>query len=293
MENIKTERSVCELLLSYIIFGTIGLFVRFIPLPSSAIATFRGIAGAVVIFLFLLMQKKVPNFKAIKQNGLLLLISGTAIGFNWILLFEAYRYTTVATATLCYYMAPVFVIIASFVFLRESFSVLKAVCVAFSLIGMILQSGVLKTGFQGSLGIVFGLSAAILYAVGIICNKLMKDIEGTDRALIQLLIAGLSVLPYVLLTEEVQNFTTDTRGAVLLIIIGVVHTGFAYVINLGAIGRLPAQTAAALSYTDPVVAIALSALILNEIPDIFGIIGGILILGSTLIASLQGNPIKK
>lgn len=292
MEKNKNSVYTLQLLLSYVIFGSVGLFVRFIPLSSAVIAAFRGLTGALFILIFLLCRRKRPDSAAIKANLLLLLISGTAIGFNWILLFEAYRYTTVATATLCYYMASVFVVLASPFLLKEKFSLKKAVCVAVALVGMIFVSGVFKTGFSGYKGILFGLGAALLYAAGILCNKLMGEIAGADRALIQLFTAGLVVVPYMLAAEDVTVFSIDVTGAVLLFIVGIVHTGFAYVINLGAIGKLPAQTVAVFSYTDPIVAIILSAVILGEIPDIYGIIGAVLILGSTAVSSLSEQTKK-
>lgn len=100
-----------------VIFGTIGIFVRYIPLPSSFIAVMRGFVGALFVLLFLFLKKSSPDKKAISKNLRMLVLSDAFIGINWILLFEAYHYTTVATATLCYYMQPIFVILP----LRPSF----------------------------------------------------------------------------------------------------------------------------------------------------------------------------
>lgn len=58
-----------------------------------------------------------------------LLISGGMIGFNWMLLFEAYRYTTIAVATLCYYMAPVLLIAFSPLLFKEKLTGRQIVCV--------------------------------------------------------------------------------------------------------------------------------------------------------------------
>jgi branched-chain amino acid aminotransferase len=77
------------------------------------IALIRGVVGTLFLLIFSRLRKTPVSKEAIRKNLRMLIISGVAIGFNWILLFEAYRYTTVATATLCYYLAPVFIIIAS------------------------------------------------------------------------------------------------------------------------------------------------------------------------------------
>ena len=95
------------------IFGTVGIFVHYIPLPSATIAFCRGLLGVAFLLLFLLLTGKKLSLPDIKKHVWLLCLSGAAIGANWILLFESYRYTTVATATVCYYFAPLFLLLAS------------------------------------------------------------------------------------------------------------------------------------------------------------------------------------
>ena len=274
------------LLLSYFIFGSIGLFVKFVPLPSAVIAAFRGICGASFIFIFMLIAKKRISTAELRSNFLWLALSGLAIGFNWIFLFEAYRYTSIATATLCYYMAPVFVSVAAPFILKERLTLKNIASIIVALIGMGLVSG---ASFNGGeiLGVLLGLSAALLYSFAIICNKKMGEIAPETRALSQLLIAGITVLPYTLLTLDTASLTINTQGIILLIIIGVVHTGVAYVLNLGSVARVPAGTVAVLSYTDPVVAIILEAIVFMKLPDITVIIGAVLILGATAAASIE------
>ena len=275
------------LLISYIIFGTIGLFVKFIPLPSAVIAAFRGICGALFIYIYMLITKKRIESREIKSNALILAFSGLAIGFNWIFLFEAYRYTSIATATLCYYMAPVFVMIAAPFVLKEKIRLKNIVCIIIAVIGMVLVSGASFGDKRELLGVLLGLAAATLYAFVIICNKKMGDIASETRALSQLLIAGVTVLPYTLLTVKVNELSADKTGILLLIIIGIVHTGFAYVLNLGTVAKVPAGTVAVLSYTDPVVAIILEAVVLTTLPSLSVICGAVLILGATAAASLE------
>lgn len=118
MRKEKTEHSArLPFAASMLIFGTIGLLRRFIDLPSGVIACFRGLLGCVLLLLLQRLGGKKPGLAAIWKSLLPLLISGGMIGFNWMLLFEAYRYTSIAVATLCYYTAPVMLILASpFVF---------------------------------------------------------------------------------------------------------------------------------------------------------------------------------
>ena len=120
MKHPSMERtSKQKLAFSLFMFGTIGIFVRHIPLPSSVIAVARGVIGTLFLLLYLRRKRQSLSVADIRRNGRLLLLSGVCIGVNWILLFEAYRHTSVALSTLSYYFAPTVVIIASAALFRE------------------------------------------------------------------------------------------------------------------------------------------------------------------------------
>lgn len=289
MKQTALTSAKLQIIFSMLIFGTIGIFVRHVPLPSSVIALIRGIVGTLFLLIFSRFRKTPVSKEAIRKNLKMLVVSGVFIGFNWILLFEAYRYTTVATATLCYYLAPVFIIIASPFLFKEPLPPFKILCVAAALIGMVFVSGVLDAGFSGSgewLGILCGVGAAILYASIVLMNKKLTDIDGFDRTIVQLGAAAVSLFPYVLITERGTVMEWAPLSVGLLLILGIVHTGFAYAMYFGSIKELPAQTSALFSYIDPVSAIILSALFLGERLTIFSAIGAVLVLGSTLLSEL-------
>ena len=294
MESQASAR--LQIILSMFIFGTIGILVHYIPLPSAAIAAVRGVIGTLFLLLFMLVTKKKLSFLAIKKKLLLLCISGGAIGINWVLLFESYKYTSVSKATLCYYLAPVFVMIASPIFLRERLTAKKTVCIICALFGMVLVSGVLDSGFDGVselLGIILGVLAAMVYASVIIMNKKLGEIGSYDRTVIQLAAASVVVIPYTLLAEDISVEVFTPLTIVLIIVVGAVHTGLAYTLYFGAIKRLEAQSVAICSYIDPVVAIILSALILNEKMTVLGIIGSIMVLASTFVCEISFSELKR
>lgn len=279
-----------KLISAMIAFGTIGIFVRYIPLSSTMIALIRGIVGTVFLILITLLQKTKISVSAIKKNLPALCLSGAFIGINWILLFEAYRYTTVAAATLCYYLAPIFVIVASPFFLKETLTLKKILCVLGALIGMVLISGVIQNkGIHLSemKGIFFGTGAALFYASVILLNKRIKDISAYDKTIMQLASASVVLLPYALLTENFETISLTPFAVILLMVVGIVHTGICYTLYFGSMRYLKAQTVAIFSYIDPVVAIILSAVILHEKMNLLSILGAVMILGSTLISELQ------
>ncbi len=294
MKNNK--QGFLELIGAMLIFGTIGVFVKYIPLPSSVIALARGIIGVVFLGLVLLIKKQKLNTKAIRKNLLKLCVSGAFIGFNWIFLFEAYRYTTVATATLCYYLAPIFVIILSPFFLKEKLTLKKAICIVTALIGMVFVSGIIQNGVPKLTeikGILFGIGAAVLYSLVIVINKRTKNVPSFDMTIVQLFSAAVVLLPYTLSTESFAEFSIDKTGLLLLAVVGIIHTGFAYSIYFASMQKLSAGTVAIFSYIDPIVAILISALFLKEPMGIYGIIGGALILGSAFISETKSEKYVK
>ena len=277
-------------------FGTIGILVRYIPLPSSIIALVRGVLATIFLLAVMAGGKRWPDKTAITRNLALLLISGALIGFNWILLFEAYNYTSIAVATLCYYLAPVFVIIASPFVLQEKLSMKKALCVIAALAGMVLVSGVIQNYASGGntedlnlTGVLLGIGAGALYATIILMNKKLKDISSYDTTVMQLAAASIVLMPYCLLTVDMGALEVTPVSAVLLLIVGIVHTGIAYVLYFGSIKELPAQTVAIFSYIDPILAVLLSALLLKESMDMLSILGAILILGSTFVSEMKDD----
>ena len=144
--NKKSVLSYSMLISSMLIFGTIGIFRRYIPLSSGSLAFARGLIGA----LFLLAFTKITGHRVEKnlekKKLVILVVSGMLIGINWMLLFEAYNYTTVATATLCYYMQPTIVILLSPLIFREKITVKKLICAVVAMLGMILVSGIAEGG---------------------------------------------------------------------------------------------------------------------------------------------------
>lgn len=288
-ETGAIRKAKASLIFSMLVFGTIGIFVRYIPLPSSVIALTRGVIGTVFLIVVTLKRGPGISWKAIRRNLLNLCLSGAFIGINWILLFESYRFTTVATATLCYYMAPVFVTISAPFLFKERLTKKKMLCIAGALVGMIFVSGIWNTGISGTgklRGVLYGIGAAVFYASVILLNKKIRDISAYDKTMMQLAAASIVLLPYTVLTEKVSVLSLTPVAVILLAVVGILHTGISYTLYFGSMKELEAQTIAIFSYIDPIVAILLSALFLKEPLGIGGIAGAIMVLGAALISEL-------
>ena len=296
--NAETNRPGALLMLasSMLIFGTIGLFRRYIPLSSGLLAFSRGILGALFLGLFLMICR-LPEQRLKKRKGswnrtsapvfFLLILSGALIGVNWILLFEAYNYTTVATARLCYYMQPTIVILLSPLFFDERLTAKKLVCAFLAVLGMFLVSGAAGEGIpQGDAfrGILCGLGAAALYASVVIMNKCIRNIDPYLKTILQLASASVCLLPYLAVTGQLSYVKLDSFSLLMLLVVGIVHTGIAYTLYFGSTDGLRAQTIALFSYIDPVSALFISVLFLHEPMGAAGLAGAVLILGAAFAA---------
>lgn len=276
-----------KMILSMIIFGTIGLFVAFIPLSSPVIAIVRAGLGTLFMGAVLLFRRGKINLGAVRKNALLLAISGAAIGVNWILLFEAYRHVSVAVATLCYYMSPVFVTLLAPLVLKEKLTARNIFACTAAAAGAALISG----GGSGSdiTGVILALSAAALYCAVVLMNKFIKALPAEETTFFQLAAAFIVLLPYVLLTEDFTSLTLTVPALILLAATGVIHTGFAYLLYFSALQKLPAKTAAVLSYIDPLTAVLLSVFALGQPFALPQACGAALIICGAGINELKGK----
>lgn len=264
------------------IFGTIAPFVRNIPVSSGELALYRAVLAAVMIGLFLLVTKQKISFANMKKEVPLLLASGIALGVNWILLFQAYRYTTVSMATLSYYFAPVIVTVTCPILFREKMTGKQILCFVMSTTGLVMITGLGASGGRDLIGILFGLGAAVFYAGVVLLNKFIQNVDGIHRTFLQFLAAAVVLTPYVMLTDGVTLGSLDMAGWGNLLIVGIVHTGVTYCLYFSSLKDLPGQKAAILSYIDPLVAVLVSVLFLGEGLTLWQAIGGGLILGFTL-----------
>lgn len=287
----KVSRAQINLILAMIIWGTVGIFVRNISLPSSEIAFCRALLAVGFLMFYMGIRKKKILLKDLKTKLPILIVSGTVLALNWIFLFQAYKYTTVSIATICYYFAPVFVMVLCPVLFHEKLSKLQIVCFVMSAIGLVLTTEIsnLNQTNGNMMGIVYGILAACFYAMVIILNKYIKGIDSMDRTFLQLLVAAIVMLPYVMFTEGFHIGQLSTNGIISLLIVGVVHTGIAYLLYFPAIKELTGQKTAILSYIDPLIAICASVFVLGEAITMYQLIGGMLILGFTCLNEIKGT----
>jgi len=278
-----------QLILSMIIFGTIGLVVRHIELSSSEAALLSSTIGCLFLICVFLSTKKKFHWDMLKTNSILLFFSGVALGGNWIFLYASYQYTTVTNATLAYYFAPVIVIFCSPILLHEKLSIKKGICVCIALLGlvMIIGNGMSNMEYRDFIGIVLGLIAATFYALLMLISKFIHNIDKLELTIIQLGIVAILLFLYVFFTSGLSFFSVSAQSIPFIAILGIVNTGIGFWLFFSGMERLSGQSIAMLSYVDPLVAVAISEIILCEKMTIIQVVGGILLLGSTFISEVR------
>jgi len=282
------RKATASFTLALCLYGTIGWALSYIDLPSEVVVLCRGGIGTLFILAVLLCKKRRFDLPAVRANLKWLALSGISLGLNWVLLFAAFRATTVAIATLCNYMAPVILIIVAPWLLAEKRNPKKICCAAIAVLGVVLVSGVVGGGAQAAnlRGVALALAAAVGGAALIICNKKMGDVPIFEKASTQLFFSTLTALPFVLINNLGASFHPGALAVGLVIMLGVVHTGIAYCLYFGAIPYLSAQSLAVLGYVEPAVAVLVSTLIMHESLSLLGWLGAALIIGAAAASEL-------
>ena len=286
------NKPLASLVTAMTVFGTTGIVSSRISLPSGFIAFSRSITALVFLLIITFVSKHSLSVNSIKANRYKLLISGAALGINWVMLFEAIKHTGVAVATVCYYLAPIIVIAISPLVFKEIISVNMILCITVAVIGIVFVTGVFDVvSIINPMGVIFGIAAAVCYAVCVIVNKSMIEISPLDKTIVQFAVAAVILLLYTFSFEKVYSESLSFTNIILLVVLGLVHTGIAYILYFYALNNLPSQTVSLFSYIDPVVAVILSGLMLGEAMSVFQIIGSVLVIFSTLIFEIKNKKV--
>ena len=285
--DLAAER--IKYILAVVLYGTIGLFLHFAAVPSEIAAMCRGILGALFILLYLKLRGRRMDRAAIRANRKWLLIGGVSLGLNWIFLFAAYVQTTVAIASLCNYMAPLIVILIAPAVLGERSDWRKMLCAGAAFAGIVLVSGVWNGSLGRLSGVAMGLMAAVCFVVIVISNRKLRGISALDKSVVQLAVSAATILPYVLARNLGKPIALDLRSVLIVLMLGVVHTGIAYCLYFSGMGSLPVQTVAILGYLEPVVSVLCSAFFLREAMGAAGWIGAVLIIGAAVVSESLGQ----
>lgn len=286
------KQSYLKYIMSVFMFGSNGIIASFIALDSLQIVLLRTFLGSILLlFLFLITGGKFTFHKKLKQF-VFLLVSGTAMGISWMLLYEAYTRVGVSIATLLYYCGPVIVMILSPIVFKEKMTATKITGFILVVVGVFFVNGQLSTEEKDSFGIVCALLSAVTYSFMVMFNKKAKDITGIENSLLQLIISFLTVFCIIGLKQGMV-FHVAAESIVPILVLGLINTGIGCYFYFSSIDGLPVQSVAVLGYIEPLSAVFLSAIFLNEKMTPFQILGGGLILGGAMLGELLKTKDRK
>lgn len=292
----NTNKAKILLASAFFIWGSIGIFVKMIPLNSGVVAFDRSLVGMLFLIAVKAFMHKKVDIKGLKGNLVELCINGALLGLNWILLFESYNYTSVATSTICYNLGPMLVVLVSPLVFKERLTIVKILCVATALFGVVCVSGVFEQSGVSSrdlIGVAFGVSAAVVYAITVVINKRLDKIDPIDKAVTQFASSTVVMFIYCLFTTKASELEFSLQTIILLIVVGVVHTGVTYTLYFKSLPNVTSQNVAIFAYIDPVVAVVLSALVLREELTVSTIVGAVLVIASAVFSEIYDNQQKK
>jgi len=287
---MKSEtKSRIAFLLLMCLFGCLGPIVRAIHLPTPMIACLRAWIAGLALIIYSLIKGNHYSKEEILKVLPPMVICGILLAGDWIGLFTAYNYTTIASATICYYIAPILVVLGSVIILREQPSVKNMLCVLVAFIGIAIITGGFGSASLNSrelIGQILAVFGALCYAGIVLINRKYPGSDPLLRTTIQLLVAAVLTTPYVLLTTDFSTIQIGFSDIALLLILGVGLTAVPYVNYFKLIVNIPAKTIAIFSYGDPFVAVIVSVLFLGEELTTRTIIGAILVIGSAIVSEV-------
>lgn len=282
-----------KITIAMLIYGSIGIFIRHIKMPAIEIAFLRSIIGSVFLIVVSLVANKLDLRKFHEKGLWVFLVSGVALGVNWVFLFKAFELTSISSAILVYYLAPIFVIMLSPLLLGDTLSKRKMMWVLIAFIGLVLivlnNFSIVKMDVRSIQGILFALLAALFYASVILMNKRVSNMISIETTIIQLLASTLVLSPILIINNGFSIPLVDSMSIGMIFILGVLHTGIAYMLYFASMKTLKAQTVAMYCYIDPISAVLYAFLLLSEKISLAQMIGGGLILASTYFIDKQND----
>ncbi|MBQ1302408.1 MAG: DMT family transporter, partial [Firmicutes bacterium] len=184
-------------ILALLLFGTNGIYVAHISISGSQIVLMRTLIGGIVLTAIVLLRGGF-SFRSIRSELPYLVLGGTALGLNWAALFAAYRLLNVSLATLIYYAGPMLVLLLSPRLFGEKLTKMKILALAVVAVGLVFITGSIAAGGLSIPGMMIAAVSAFFYASLIVFNKRVQKTGGLHTATIEVDIAFVVVLIFVL-----------------------------------------------------------------------------------------------
>lgn len=270
--------------LSVFLFGLSGLFGKFLSLPASVIVLGRTGFAALALVLVLGVGRRRVGLRS-PQDGLGLLLLGILLAFHWVSFFYSIQLATVAIGLLTFSSFPVFVTVLEPLLFKTRWRWRDGAISALVVVGVALVILDDQMGSATMLGAGWGLLSGLSFALLQLLNKGYRQrYAAVAIAFYQNLFACLTLL----VVTPLAGLALSIGEVSLLLVLGVLCTAVAHTLFIESLAVLRTQTASVISALEPVYGIVLAALLLGEVPALRTLVGGGLIVGTTLWASWPG-----
>ena len=266
-----------------VIWGSLGVFTRSIPLSALSLAFLRAFIALPVLLIGMKKPRGLqwPHLRPY-------IFSGVLLGFGWLTLFYGYKHTSISSAVIVYNMCPVYVMILAPLVLKETISKVQIAVILASMLGLILiVSNGLSEGY-GYMGLALSALSGLFYAVIVLINRGIKNRLDTRTAtFVQVFTAMVVLLPFVLMDGNIFTVVRlDALAIAFTLLLGVLHTGVAYTLFFSVYAHMKSVEVVSYSYLEPLFGILFSVIFTGERLALPQMIGGILILGSTFAGEM-------
>ncbi len=283
------KKAYFSFIFSLLLFGANGIIAGHIALSSTDIVLYRTLIGSLLLLLIFVVSRKKWTFYKHRKDFSFLILSGVAMGASWMFLYESFAQIGVSVSTLLYSCGPIIVMLLSPLVFKEKLVPAKIIGFFIVFIGISLVNKTLIDDSANYIGIICGVLSAVTYSFMVIFNKKAKNISGLENSLLQLAIGFVTVATVVAFRGGF-TFHIASSNIPLLLILGVINTGFGCYLYFSQLDKLPVQSVSVLSYLEPLSAVLLSVLLLNETLNILQIIGAVMVIGGAMFAELKKAP---
>ncbi|MBI1936369.1 DMT family transporter [Candidatus Woesearchaeota archaeon] len=261
-----------------IIWGSSGVFIRYLNLPPSTLAFFRTFVPTVILLAYFIIKKINPF-----RDGLKLIFLASSIGvMEFFLYFVAYKNTSIANSVIVLYTWPVFAAVLSAIFLRETVSKkdMLLFLAAFTGVIFVYARSEISLSDKNFVGVSSMLIAAILFAFMIIIfKKLSSRHSNYEIIFYHNFMSAIVFLPILFINRSYPTASQSAIATVYALLIGL----FAYIPYYFGLKHLKASTLSLISYLEVVSGILFAIVLLHDTLTLNAVVGGALIIGSTVL----------
>lgn len=285
------KRALLYIILAGVLWGTSGLFVNAMTplgLSSLQMVAIRAVVSAISMSLYALIGNR-SCFKADIKQLVLYFFSGVGIYLTATFYYISMRASSVSTAVVLMYTAPIFVMIYSVLFFSEKFTKLKCTSLVMMLVGCALVSGIVGGMKFNAYGILTGVASGLTYSAYNIFTKMQmrlkcNPISASMYSFIFMAVVAVALCKPAYIGELIA---LKPSSLVLMVATGICTCVLPYFLYTLSLKVLPVGTAASLGIIEPLSATLFSVLFLKEILSIYSIIGIVMIISAVFILSRE------